>query len=104
MTRASRRWPGIGGAVAAAAFPDGAGNGDLSLTRGTLPLLSFDVRSYGAFVGHLLVPRFVFSAVSPLAFAAVIEHSGGRGVLYLSIAMSAMTRDAASRSASIRLP
>lgn len=87
-----------GGYVAAAAafaFFYGAGNGILSITRGTLPLVLFDVRTYGAFVGKLLVPSFVFAAVSPLAFAAVIERFGASGALYLSIALSSVTVAAA---------
>ncbi|HJP20272.1 MAG: MFS transporter [Alphaproteobacteria bacterium] len=66
----------------------GAGIGILSITRGTLPLVLFDYRTYGAFVGKLLMPSFVLSAVSPLVFAAVIEHFGAPGALYLAIAMS----------------
>lgn len=77
-------------AAAAFAFFYGAGNGILSITRGTLPLVLFDLRTYGAFVGKLLVPSFVLSAVSPLAFAAVIEHFGANGALYLSIGFSAV--------------
>ncbi len=80
-----------GGYVAAAiafAFFYGAGNGILSITRGTLPLVLFDLHTYGTFVGKLIVPSFVLSAVSPLAFAAIIEHFGARGALYLSIALS----------------
>lgn len=75
-------------AAAAFAFFYGAGNGILSITRGTLPLVLFDLHTYGAFVGKLLVPSFVLSAVSPLAFASVIEDFGARGALYLSIALS----------------
>lgn len=82
-----------GGYVAAAvvfAFFYGAGNGILSITRGTLPLVLFDLHTYGSFVGKLLVPSFLLSAVSPLAFAAVIEHFGAQGALYLSIALSSV--------------
>jgi MFS family permease len=80
-----------GGYIAAAvafAFFYGAGNGIITITRGTLPLALFDVHTYGAFVGKLLVPSFIVSAVSPLAFAAVIEKFGASGALYLSIALS----------------
>ena len=77
----------VAGAVAFAVLY-GAGNGILSITRGTLPLVLFDHRTYGAVVGWLLVPSFMVAAASPLAFAAVIDHVGARGVLYLSIALS----------------
>lgn len=80
-----------GGHVAAAAafaFIYGAGNGIISITRGTLPLVLFDVETYGAFVGKLLVPSFILSAIAPLAYAAIIERSGAAAALYLSIAVS----------------
>ena len=83
-----------GGYVAAAAafaFFYGAGNGIVTITRGTLPLVLFDHNTYGAFVGKLLMPSFVLAAVSPLAFAAVIERFGANGALYLSLALSLVT-------------
>ncbi len=75
-------------AAAAFAFLYGAGNGILSITRGTLPLVLFDHRTYGAFVGMLLVPSFMIAAAAPLAFAAIIDDIGAQGALYLSIALS----------------
>jgi MFS family permease len=44
-------------AALAFAFSYGAANGILTITRGTLPLILFDDRTYGAFVGRLLVRR-----------------------------------------------
>jgi MFS family permease len=82
-------------AAAAFTFFYGAGNGIVTITRGTLPLVLFDYHTYGAFVGKLLVPSFVFSAASPLAFATVIEHFGASGALYLSIALSSVILAAA---------
>lgn len=82
-----------GGFVVAAlafAFFYGAGNGILSITRGTLPLVLFDPRGYGAFVGRLLVPSFFLSAASPLAFAFVIERFGAGAALYLAIGLSSV--------------
>lgn len=79
-----------GVSVAAAvvfAFGYGAGNGILSITRGTLPLVLFDLRTYGAFVGRLLVPGFIVAAAAPLAFAAVIERHGATGALIVSIVL-----------------
>lgn len=69
----------------------GAGNGILSITRGTLPLVLFDLQTYGSFVGKLLVPSFVLSAVSPLAFAAAIDRFDAKGGLYLSMVLSTVT-------------
>ncbi len=68
-------------------FLYGAGNGILTITRGTLPLMLFDPRSYGTTVGRLLVPSFFLSAIAPLAYALVIEHFGVAAVLWLSFAL-----------------
>ena len=88
-----------GGAYVAAAacfvFLYGAGNGIASITRGTLPLVLFDTRTYGAFVGKLLAPSFVVAAASPFAFAAVIDHAGARGALFLAIGIASVTLAAA---------
>lgn len=73
----------------------GAGNGILTITRGTLPLVLFDPRSYGHFVGWLLVPSFLCSAVAPLGYAAVIEAAGEAAALYLSAALAAVMLAAA---------
>jgi MFS family permease len=78
-------------AAVAFAFFYGAGNGILTITRGTLPLVLFDHRTYGAFVGKLLVPSFLLSAVAPFGYAAVIERFGANGALYLSIALAGTT-------------
>jgi predicted MFS family arabinose efflux permease len=77
------------------AFLYGAGNGILTITRGTLPLVLFDHRSYGAFVGQLLVPSFLLSAAAPVAYAFVIERFGDTAALYLSIAVSLIILTAA---------
>ncbi|OHV75837.1 MFS transporter [Rhizobium sp. LCM 4573] len=66
------------------AFAYGAGNGLLTITRGTLPLVLFDHRSYGALVGRLAAPSFFFSAAAPIAYAYVMERFGEAGALYLS--------------------
>lgn len=68
------------------AFLYGAGNGLVTITRGTLPLVLFDHETYGARVGALLVPSFTIAAAAPLIFAAVIDGYGPRGALYLAAA------------------
>jgi MFS family permease len=80
-----------GGSTAAAlcfAFLYGAANGILTITRGTLPLVLFDHRTYGAFVGRLLAPGFILSAAAPVAYALVIEGFGAAAALYLSLALA----------------
>jgi hypothetical protein len=84
------------GAALAFAFFYGAANGILTITRGTLPLLLFDHRMYGAFVGRLLAPSFFLSAAAPVAYAFVIEHWGAAAALDLSIALAAASLAAAS--------
>jgi MFS family permease len=73
----------------------GAGNGILTITRGTLPLVLFDHRTYGTLVGRLLVPSFLLSAIAPLGFALVIERLGEAGALVLSILIALTTLGAA---------
>lgn len=84
---------GAGFVAAAVAFAllYGAGNGILTITRGTLPLVLFDHRSYGALVGKLLVPSFILSAAAPFVYAVVIERFGVYGALIMSIALAATT-------------
>jgi MFS family permease len=63
----------------------GAGNGLLTITRGTLPLILFDPRDYGVIAGSLLTPSFLAAAASPLICAWLTENWGDRAVLYLSL-------------------
>lgn len=73
------------------AFLYGAGNGIATITRGTLPLVLFDHRTYGAFVGKLLVPSFFLSAAAPIVYAFIIEHIGNSGALYFSDGIAILT-------------
>jgi MFS family permease len=68
----------------------GVGNGLITIVRGTMPLVLFDPRTYGATVGRLLTPSFLLSAVAPLAYAVVIERFGNAAALLLSAVMGAM--------------
>jgi MFS family permease len=85
----------IGAAGVAFAFLYGASNGIVTITRGTLPLVLFDHRTYGAFVGRLLAPSFVLSAAAPVVYAVVIDRYGQAGALYLSIGVAAVILTAA---------
>ncbi|MDJ1156737.1 MFS transporter [Chelatococcus sp. SYSU_G07232] len=73
----------------------GAGNGLVTITRGTLPLVLFDHRTYGRFVGRLVAPSFLLSAAAPLAYAMVITRFGEAGALVLSAVTAALTALAA---------
>lgn len=68
----------------------GAGNGLLTIVRGTLPLALFDPKVYGSLVGRLLAPSFYLSALAPIAYAVVIEQFGDAAALYLSAAIGAV--------------
>jgi Major Facilitator Superfamily len=78
------------------AFCYGAANGIATITRGTLPLILFDHRSYGAIVGKMLVPSFLLSAGAPVLYAAVIEHFGDAAALELSVVLAAVSLAAAA--------
>jgi MFS family permease len=84
-------------AAAAAGFAlvYGASNGILTITRGTLPLVLFDPRIYGAFVGKLLVASFVLSAAGPVIYASVIERIGDTGALVVSLVAAGLVLVAA---------
>ncbi len=82
-------------AALAFAFVYGAGNGLMTITRGTLPLAMFDHRTYGAFVGRLLAPSFVVAATAPTVYATVIDRWGEPAALGMSLAIAAATLAAA---------
>ena len=65
----------------------GAGNGLLTITRGTLPLILFDPREYGKIAGGLLAPSFLSAAAAPLICAYLAERLGQEAVLHLSLAL-----------------
>jgi len=68
-------------AAVAFAFVVGAGNGLLTVARGTLPLVLFDHRSYGTLVGRLIAPSFILGAAAPVVFATIIDRFGESGAL-----------------------
>lgn len=73
------------------AFVYGAGNGLMTITRGTLPLAMFDHRTYGSLVGRLLAPSFVVAATAPTVYATVIDRWGERTALGMSLAIATAT-------------
>lgn len=54
----------------------GAGNGILTIARGTLPLALFGPQGYGARMGLLARPVLVAQAFDPIASAYVLESFG----------------------------
>jgi len=54
----------------------GAGNGIMTIAKGTLPLALFGPRGYGAMQGWLMAPTRVAQAGAPLAFGWCLERWG----------------------------
>lgn len=73
----------------------GAGNGLVTIVRGTLPLVLFEPGVYGSLVGRLLAPSFILAALAPLAYAVVIENFGDAAAFALSAAVAAVVLGAA---------
>lgn len=77
------------GGTAASAFAlfHGAGNGILTIARGTLPLAIFGPDHFGYRLGLIGAPSRMAQAIAPLAFGLLIDVMGGR-VLIVSSALS----------------
>ncbi|CAG1018378.1 hypothetical protein BURC_03149 [Burkholderiaceae bacterium] len=73
------------GAPGAAAFAvlHGAGNGILTIAKGTLPLVLFGPHAYGARQGLLMVPARVAQAFAPWLFGLCLDRWGA-GALWLT--------------------
>ena len=71
------------GAPAAAAFTliHGAGNGVLTIAKGTLPLALFGPQGYGLRQGWLAAPSRFAQAGAPLAFGLVMDSLGAGALL-----------------------
>jgi MFS family permease len=80
---------GVLGAGAAAAFAllHGAGNGILTIARGTLPLAIFGPENYAYRLGLIGAPSRIAQALAPVAFGLLIEPLG-RGVVVVSAGLS----------------
>ena len=76
------------GAVAAPVFGilHGAGNGILTIAKGTLPLVLFGPLGYGHRQGVLMVPARVTQALAPWLFGLALDRWGA-GALVLSAAI-----------------
>lgn len=73
------------GSPAALAFAlRGAGNGLLTIAKGTLPLTIFGADGYGLRTGLISAPSRVASAVAPFAFGFLLDGVGPREALAVS--------------------
>lgn len=77
----------------------GAGQGLLTITRGTLPLTLFGPAGYGLRTGLLAAPARIAQGIAPLLFGLVLDHVGPRyalalssGLMFLSLAALLLLR------------
>jgi len=79
----------FGGGAAASAFAifHGAGNGVLTIARGTLPLAIFGPQNYGYRLGIIGAPARMAQAAAPIVFGLLIDTMGSR-ILIVSSALS----------------
>src|SRR5262245_49430865 len=76
-----------GGVASVFAVFHGAGNGILTIARGTLPLAIFGPENYGYRLGIIGAPARMAQAAAPLLFGLLIEMMGAK-VLIVSSALS----------------
>src|SRR5262249_6472138 len=77
-------------AIPAFALLHGAGNGILTIARGTVPLAIYGPVNYGYRLGILGVPARIAQAAAPLLFAVLIDAFGA-GAFLFSAALGAST-------------
>lgn len=80
----------VAGAPVAAVFAlfHGAGNGILTIAKGTLPLVLFGPAGYGYRQGLLMVPARIAQAASPWLFGLCLDRLGA-GALWVSAGLGA---------------
>ena len=76
-----------GPAASAFALLHGAGNGILTIAKGTLPLALFGAAGYGRRIGWLNAPARVVQAAAPLIFGAALT-SWGVGAVWITTALA----------------
>ncbi len=77
----------LGGPAAAAfAMLHGAGNGIMTIAKGTLPLVLFGPAGYGARQGWMMMPARVSQALAPVLFGLALQR-WGVNALWLSAAL-----------------
>jgi hypothetical protein len=84
---------GMGASVAPwFAVLHGAGNGILTIAMGTLPLVLFGARGYGARQGWLMLPARGVQALAPLLFGMALDRWGAAALgLSLALGLCAFT-------------
>jgi MFS family permease len=95
------------GAPVAAAFAilHGAGNGILTIAKGTLPLVFFGPQGYGHRQGLLMVPARVAQALAPWLFGMCLDRWGARALwVSASLGVAAFVALLALRGSSVEEP
>jgi MFS family permease len=79
----------LGGPAFASAFAIfyGAGNGIVTIARGTLPLALFGPAGFGKRLGVISLPSRATAALAPLAMGLMVEHMGSQA-LWISVLAS----------------
>ena len=97
-----------GGAAAAFALLHGAGNGILTIARGTLPLAIFGPENYAYRLGLIGAPSRICQALAPIGFGLLIEPMGrlvvivSAGLLLAALAALMMLRRTETAAAMAR--
>jgi len=80
----------LGGPGSAAfALLHGAGNGIMTIAKGTLPLVLFGPAGYGARQGWLMMPTRVAQALAPVLFGLALQRWGAQA-MWISAALGLM--------------
>jgi hypothetical protein len=79
----------------------GAGNGILTIARGTVPLAVFGAENYGYRLGILGAPARILQAAAPISFGLLIDRFGAHALVFSSLiclaAMAALLAVAVSQ-------
>lgn len=80
----------FGGPAGATAFAllHGAGNGMITIAKGTLPLYLFGAQGYGALQGRLAAAQRLVQAAAPYLFALLLQAGGAGLGIALSVTLS----------------
>ena len=96
------------GAIPVFAVLHGAGNGILTIARGTVPLALYGPVNYGYRLGILGAPARIAQAAAPLAFGLLADRFGARALLFsaalglAALAAFCMAAAAAPRPSEVR--
>jgi hypothetical protein len=82
----------------------GWSNGVMTIVRGTVPVVLFGRRNYGALLGRLALPAFIAKAVAPVAFTLVLVANLPRDVALWSLVLAAVLAQVAYRLATRPCP